>query len=285
MGRVKVVTQDSPHALVRSFDGSAHLETERIGRTIELWERIGSTNDRAVRLAKHGALAGLSVLAVEQTAGRGQRGRHWASPPGSGLYVSFVVRPNLSPRLAPTLTLIAGVAVRAALTAFTSVPLGIKWPNDVLVAGGPHYGKKLAGILLEASADAFKIDYAVVGIGVNRRGLGRPAALESVATDLEALGAEVPSLPRLFGAIANELERRLYAAEMEGLGPLARTWSQHALGLGQEVVVRTQEELTRGHLLGIAEDGALLLGTTSGRRPLYRGDLELPGVPRPPLSS
>ncbi|MBK6684014.1 MAG: biotin--[acetyl-CoA-carboxylase] ligase [Deltaproteobacteria bacterium] len=285
MGRVKLVTEGGPHAVVRGFDVADFLETERIGRTVEIWERLPSTNDRAVQLAKQGALAGLAVVAIEQTQGRGQRGRRWASPPGAGLYVSFVVRPNLSPRLAPTLTLIAGVAVRAALSAFCPVRLGIKWPNDILAAEGPEQGKKLAGILLEASADPFKIDHAVIGIGVNLSGVGRPAELEAIATDLSRLGVPAPPLPVLFGAIANELERRLYAAEMEGLGPLARTWTTHALGLGQEVVVRTGEEVLRGTHLGIAEDGALLLGTPNGRRPVYRGDLELPGVPRSPLSS
>jgi BirA family transcriptional regulator, biotin operon repressor / biotin---[acetyl-CoA-carboxylase] ligase len=278
---MKLVRKDSPHAIVRAFDASPFLETERLGRIVEIHETIGSTNDRATQLAKEGAEAGVAVVALEQTRGRGQRGRTWHSPPGAGLYTSFVLRPKITPRLAPTITLIAGVAVRAALQSVSTTRLAIKWPNDVLVAEGPHFGRKLAGILVEASADTFRIEHAIVGIGVNISKITRPTEIQDSAIDLESLAPEVPDWGPLFAAIANELERRIYAAEMEGLEPIARTWTKHALGLGGPVTVRTGEETIAGTLEGIAEDGALTLQTASGRRPLYRGELEIPGVPKP----
>ena len=278
---MRVVEPGSPEWLKRSFDIEPHLDTIRMARLVEVAGSIDSTNRRAKILAREGASHGVAVLAFEQTAGRGQRGRTWHSPPGAGLYVSFVTRPKLVPRMAPTLTLVAGLAARDALAQFTEARLAIKWPNDVIVASGPESGKKLAGILVEASADSFRIDYAVIGFGANLRAVAYPEDIADRATSLEALGSKETDHAKILASLAEELEARLDDADERGLEVAAKDWSRHALGRGKPVTVIADEGPTRGILRGVAEDGALLLATAEGTRPIYRGELIVEGVPGP----
>lgn len=134
--------------------------------TSGLWTRLeggaetGSTNDDARALARAGAPEGTVVLAARQTAGRGRLGRSWSSPEG-GAYLSAVLRPAVSPAEAATLALATGIAVARALESFGAAPL-LKWPNDVLLGQG-----KAAGILLEMAAETDRVEWIVVGIGMN----------------------------------------------------------------------------------------------------------------------
>lgn len=272
---MKVISENDLSVLKRSFDVLPHLDTEKLGRIIEIHERLSSTNDRASRLAKDGAVHGVTVVALEQTEGRGQHGRRWHSPPGAGLYVSFVIRPTLSPRLTPAITILSGVAVRDALQSTTSTKLEVKWPNDVLVAEGEHRHKKLAGILVEATSDSFKIDHAVIGIGVNLDRTALPDELKETAVSLEELDAIERSPENILGKVAGALERRLDQAVVDGLAPIARDFTRHAFMLSQKVVVKADGETIEGTLAGIAEDGALLVDTLEGVKTLYRGELQL----------
>lgn len=261
---------DATDSEVLAFDLGPHLHTERLARVVELHRALGSTNQRAAELGRQGAATGTLVVALEQTAGRGQRGRRWLSPPG-GLYASFLVRPELEPRSAPALTLAVGVALAEALSTLCPVPLGIKWPNDLWVAQGPHRGKKVAGILVEASLGE-KLEHAVIGIGVNLREIEKPLELQPFATSLEALGAAI-SLDRLAATIANQLEPRLLELEFRGPQDLLKAWRDRALGLGEPAELDTGETSILGPLMGLAADGALLLG---GHPPQHHGTLHLP---------
>lgn len=251
------------------------LETRALGRVLELHETIGSTNDRAKALARRGAAHGLVVVAGSQTAGRGQRGRVWASPPELGLYMSFVVRPNISTRSAPLLTLTAGLAVFEAVRAATGVEARIKWPNDLLARDG----KKLAGVLVEASADPLHIDHAVIGIGINVRDGAWPAAIAETATSLEAQAAEGARVERaaVFAAVARALEARLAEAEVDGFAGIVARVERDLAGLGAPAVLDVDGARTSGIIAGLAEDGALLLDLSPGNRPtpFHRGTLHL----------
>lgn len=271
------------------LDLAPYLATRQLARVVERWGTIGSTNDRARVLARLGAAAGTTVLAESQTRGRGQRGRSWHSPPGAGIYASFVVRPALPPSRAPALTLLAGVAVRSAVHLTTGQELAIKWPNDLLAEELELYGRKVAGLLVEVSADGRKLDHAVIGVGLNVRDVPRPAPLAAYATSLEELAARrgtvstsVLDRARLIAAIAGELERRLDELERVGLEWILEDWTEHAAGRGELVTLVVDGERVRGELLGVADDGALLLLTDEGRRTFYRGELHLPGAPERP---
>src|SRR5208337_234354 len=142
-------------------DGLSNLNVT-IGSEIVFFPLIGSTNSAAAGLAAKGQREGTVIIADGQTEGRGRRGRTWVSPAWKNLYLSIIVRPGIPPRDASMLTLMSAVACTSAIQRLSSVPVSIKWPNDLMVAD-----KKIGGILTEMKADADSIDYAVIGIGIN----------------------------------------------------------------------------------------------------------------------
>ncbi len=272
----------SPSANRAAPKVSAELTTKDLARVVVHHRRLPSTSDRALALSKAGARHGLAVIADEQTAGRGQRGRVWRSDPGAGLYVSFVLRTALAPARAALTTLAAGVAVCEGLGRLVDAPLGLKWPNDVLVAEpGPRYGTKLAGILFEAVSDQDVVHHAILGIGVNLRAPSDPA-LASFATSLEDLGADDPRNLEVLVAIANALDEWLGRLETGAMAAVTGAWSAAAMGVGQTVEIDQGDRRVRGELLGLSVDGALSVKTAEGVRAVYHGRLALPGSPQGP---
>jgi BirA family biotin operon repressor/biotin-[acetyl-CoA-carboxylase] ligase len=257
------------------LDIERHLRTRALGRIVEVHATISSTNDRARAIAKEGSAPGIAVVAHTQTLGRGQRGRTWHSPPNAGLYVSFLVRPSIAPRRAPSLTLLAGVALRDAVQSAAGIDAQIKWPNDLLARGGERAGRKLAGILVEVSADPLRIDHAVIGVGINVRRAPWPPEIAPLAASLEEVAGDPVDVGRLFSELAGELERRLDEVEGAGFQHVARAWTENAAGLNRHVKVAVDASTVEGTLRGIAEDGALLVETPAGLRSIYRGDLTL----------
>ncbi len=131
-----------------------------IGAKILRFERCPTTNDLARNLAARGEEEGMVIVAAEQSCGRGTRGRSWYSPKGKGLYMSVVFRPPAD--VVVLLPLAAGLAVREALSTACQLEAGLKWPNDIFAGD-----KKLGGILCESQWTGSKLDFAVVGVGLN----------------------------------------------------------------------------------------------------------------------
>ncbi len=247
------------------------LNTHDIGQTLHWFEEVGSTNDVAKKLADEGAAHGEVVVAESQTAGRGRRGRAWASPPGRNLYLSVVLRPELPPSRAAELTLLASVAVCQAVRQ-AGVSAGIKWPND-LVCGG----RKLAGILTELAADPDRVQWIVLGIGVNvnLRGDDLPGDLRPIATSLAIeRGAPVPRA--LFAAaVLSALEEWLDRHAEEGFAPVRAAWKEMSDTLGREVRVRSSAVDLEGLAEDVDEGGALLVRTSAGLERVLAGDVEM----------
>ena len=210
----------------------------RLGRPRLHLRSIGSTNARARELAQAGAPHGTAVTADEQTAGRGRQGRGWATPPGSALAVSLVIRdPD------PLLSLRAGLAVADLAGAGARV----KWPNDVLVDG-----RKVAGVLVEGHLQE---GWAVLGIGVNAA--LDPAVLpDEVRERAGTLGLDPSQLPRALGDLLAALERRLAETQEETLAALR--------GLDALAGRPVRWEGGAGTGAGIADDGALLVRGAEG---------------------
>jgi BirA family transcriptional regulator, biotin operon repressor / biotin---[acetyl-CoA-carboxylase] ligase len=231
------------------------------------FDAIDSTNEEARRRAREGAAEGLLVWAKEQSAGRGRRGRSFASPRGN-LYMSVVLRPTRLALEAAQLSFAAALAVGDAAAALLpdAVRLSYKWPNDVLIDG-----RKLSGVLLESqAAGEGRLDWLVIGIGVNLASY--PAGLEFPAISLKAAGADI-SVEALLTAVA---ERFLFWYERwhaAGFAPLRAAWLARAQGLGGAIRVRLQAGELRGRFAGLDEEGALLLEDAGGRRRIAAGDI------------
>jgi BirA family transcriptional regulator, biotin operon repressor / biotin---[acetyl-CoA-carboxylase] ligase len=238
------------------------------GYRLHQYDTIGSTNDEAKRLARGGAPEGTLVWAGEQTAGRGRRGRHWASPPGN-LYLSLVLRPGGAPSRAAQLGFVAALGLGDALDGLAALGprLRYKWPNDLLLDG-----RKLAGILLESeTAASGAVDFVVIGTGVNL--LSHPETSEYPATCLAEGGSATVSPAALLQAFVREFDPWLARWREEGFAPLREAWLARASGIGEDIRVRLERMTLTGRFVDLDEDGALLLDGAEGPRRIAAGDV------------
>ena len=224
-------------------------------------DETGSTNDEARVRAEAGAPEGTVVWALTQRAGRGRRGRSWASPPGN-LYLSVILRPACAARHAAQLSFVAALAVVDLVDGALPGQARCKWPNDILVDGA-----KVAGILLESAlGSGGRVDWVVLGIGVN---LASHPDIEGPvpSASLAALGVPSPApadaVPTLLAALA----RRRRAWEAEGFAAVRDAWLARAHGLGTAVTVVNGDRRLAGTFDGLDSEGALVLAR-AGRAPL-----------------
>lgn len=239
-------------------------------RLIEHVSSIDSTNDRAMALAAAGAPDGSVVSADEQTSGRGRRGRSWHSPEG-GLYLSYIVRDaGALPRPA-LLTLAAGVAAARAIQEATGLEGRLKWPNDI-VTGEP--ARKLAGILAEASGAGSRLEFAIIGIGVNVSPATFPPELAARASSIaNELGRDVDR-EALQRALIASLDREVARLRAGGHEAMLAEWSAASPSArGRDVAWEADGGTRRGVTAGIDEEGALLVRTGSGIQRLVAGEV------------
>ncbi|MEK6608085.1 MAG: biotin--[acetyl-CoA-carboxylase] ligase [Myxococcota bacterium] len=234
------------------------LETRWLGRQWHWHDEVGSTNDEARALAEAGAPHGAVVVAEAQTRGRGRLGRAWHSPPRAGLHLSALLRPTIAPGEAPPITLAAGLAVAEAVEGSGLPDVRLKWPNDVRAGG-----RKLAGILTELAAEADRIRFLVVGIGVNVNTESFPVELDESATSLRlALGRPVDRA--IFTAdLCRRLERWVDLFLADGAAPILAAFRARA-ELGRPVRVDTGTRVVDGVSEDVDDAGALLVRTPDG---------------------
>ena len=232
---------------------------------VEFHASVASTNERARELAADGA-EDVVVLADEQTGGRGRLDRAWASPSG-GVWMSVLHRPTLRLAAAPVLTLAAGVAtVRAVEPA--GVGATLKWPNDVLVpvAGHGETERKLAGILTEAAGDGDRIDWVIVGVGINAN--VDAADLPPGATSIREAAGDVDR---------NELVRR-WLEEFDALrtdpDAVLSAWRSVSSTLGRRVRVTTSSGDVVGEAVDVEFPGRLVVDTGDDEVRIHAGDCE-----------
>jgi BirA family biotin operon repressor/biotin-[acetyl-CoA-carboxylase] ligase len=234
------------------------LNSVIVGRAIEYYPQVGSTNDLARQQAQAGRSEGLVILADQQIAGRGRQGRAWAAPPGSSLLLSVLLRPAwLPPADSFALTMLAGVALCEAVEQTAALPAALKWPNDLLLpaqtAAGPTL-RKAAGILSEIDLADGQIAWVVIGIGVNVNwspsGVVDGRDLAEVATSVGAAAGRPIDRLRLLQALLERLDARYEALRHAGRTDLFEFWRDRLVTLGQTVHIR----LPQGELRGVAED-------------------------------
>jgi BirA family biotin operon repressor/biotin-[acetyl-CoA-carboxylase] ligase len=233
------------------------------------YESLPSTNTEVARLASLGAQEGLTVIAEEQTAGRGRLQRRWQSPRGAGLYFSILLRPIFRPDKWPLITFMAALAVSDALYEAFEIETDIKWPNDLLSGE-----RKICGILAEAS-DTDIGRAVVLGIGINLTSDAYPAELAAVATSVSEEGTRRPERESLVVPLLQAIER--WYTLLSGLdGPekvLAAWSSRSSYATGKTVKVINGDEVWEGVTRGVESDGALRLEVDSAIRLIRAGDV------------
>jgi BirA family biotin operon repressor/biotin-[acetyl-CoA-carboxylase] ligase len=250
------------------------LKTNVFGKgEIIYFRETDSTNVRAKYLAGDGAPEGTVVVAEKQTQGRGRKGRFWFSPPGEGIYTSIILRPPISPNEAPKLTLMASVAVAEALLSLTKLKINIKWPNDILING-----RKVAGILTEISTDMDRIDYVVIGVGVNvntpRQSL-HPDIRQTATSILMETGKPFPRIA-LLRAYLEWLEIYYETFKTKGFDPVMNRWKNFADIIGRRISVDLMDRVRMGEVLDIDKDGFLILRDSEGTiERIISGDVTL----------
>ena len=232
------------------------LLTRYLGRPIHFSDRLPSTMDEALRLAKQGAPEGTVVLTDEQTKGRGRFQRVWLSPKGQSLLLSIIFRPSLD--TLPKLNMATSLAVVLSVKRETSLECSIKWPNDVLLNG-----RKVCGILTEVHFKGTGPEFAIVGLGLNvSLNPHEHPEISTLATSLaHELGTTV-SRPHLLVCFLRELEDLYEAAK--GGQVLHVEWRRHLETLGKHIRVQVGEQVEEGEAVDITETGGLLLRRPDG---------------------
>lgn len=226
--------------------------------SIEIHERLDSTNTHLLELAKRQALSGTVCLAEFQVAGKGRRGRYWVSPFGSNIYLSVLWRFQNGPAAISGLSLAVGISVIRALAQFDISGIGLKWPNDIY-----WHGHKLGGILIEVTGEAHGPCAAVIGIGLNVFLPDRQAAsIDQAWTDLYRImeGASI-SRNRLTGTLLNELVPILADYEVNGLQAYLDEWRSYDCMHGLPVRLYQGDVAIAGHAGGIDDNGLFRLIT------------------------
>ncbi|WP_339256103.1 biotin--[acetyl-CoA-carboxylase] ligase [Paenibacillus sp. FSL R5-0713] len=239
------------------------LDTAVFGRKAVLLTSTLSTQGDVLKLAEQGQAEGAVVIAEEQTGGRGRFGRQWFSPPGKGIWMSILLRPDLPLQHTPQLTLLTGVAVCRAVRACTGTDAGIKWPNDLMING-----RKVCGILLESTVEDHEVRYCIAGIGVdvNFDPEDYPEDLTAIATSLKMETGQPVDRTKLTAAILTELEQLYFLYQKEGFGVISAIWEALSVSINREITVTNPQGVIEGTAIGLAPSGALLVEKHDGEQ-------------------
>ena len=234
------------------------IHTKWAGKTVHFARETDSTNLWIKRLAKEGASEGTLALAEFQSAGRGRLGRSWEVPEGTSVMMSILLRPKFEPQYAPTLTLVMGMAVAKAVKNL-GFDVSIKWPNDVVVS---H--KKICGILTEMGVRDGKIDYAVIGVGINVNIREFPEEMADKATSLYLESGREFDRSQIPGLVMEAFEKyyEKFAATCD-LSGLKEEYESILANYNQPVRVLAKEPY-EGVARGITDGGELLVEKTDG---------------------
>ena len=247
-----------------------------LGAPLVIAEETASTNDDAKRGAREGAPHGAVWLAESQTAGRGRQGRTWISPRGENLLFSVLLRLRCAPSRVPPVSLACGLIVRdavaRALGGDADGEVRVKWPNDVLIGA-----KKVAGILVESALAGPKVEYVVVGVGINVLTRAFPDEIAPIATSIALeRPSGGPALDRgeILADVLAGLDRDVELVAHKGLGRVHARLTRHDALAGREV--ESADATLRGTACGIDLEGRLLVRSAAGTvTPVSSGELRL----------
>jgi BirA family transcriptional regulator, biotin operon repressor / biotin---[acetyl-CoA-carboxylase] ligase len=265
--------KDIPDLLIAG-EISQGLKTRDFGKKqIACFGEIDSTNARAKELAVQAAPEGAVVIANSQLSGRGRRGRSWFSPALTGIYMSLIIRPHISPAEAPKLTLMTSVALAEAIETISNLKTEIKWPNDILISG-----RKVAGILTEISTEMEFVHYIIIGIGinVNTQSESFPEDIKDRATSLYIESGRQYSRVGMIRMILEKFEEIYNTFKIGGFKRTLKEWKKRADIVGRTVEVNTMNTIYKGEVTSIDEEGGLIVKDSRGNyHRIISGDISI----------
>ncbi len=233
---------------------------------IILLDQVDSTNEYAKKLLLQQNISeNTAVVADHQVKGKGRLGRVWKSPPGVGLWMSFILKPQLKPDQFFLITYMASVAVAEAVEQMTSLSAELKWPNDVLLNG-----KKCCGILLE-SVTKDSQPYVIAGIGINVNQTEFPLALQDTATSLRIESGRAWKRHELFSEILSRLGALYPSLDRS----ILEKWKLHSNLFGRKVDVTQANHTFEATAIDLADDGALIVEREGKHQNIYAADVRI----------
>jgi len=259
--------------LLLPWEITSNLKTKTIGKTAYYFDTIDSTQNQALKMASDPANDGAVIVASKQTGGKGRSGRKWVSPKG-GIWISVILHPRFDIAVATLFPIASALALSVAIEKTFSVTPELKWPNDLTVNG-----KKIAGILVDASLESNKIESMVLGVGINfnvnvkdieKTLKGTPnfygvASLSEQRTDVRPV--------QLVQTFLEELEKTYKALNAGQIKKIISEWSKRSSTIGKDVVLNAAGDKIKGRAVRIDEDGALVVSDNGKTRRIIAGDI------------
>ncbi|MGI0018425.1 MAG: biotin--[acetyl-CoA-carboxylase] ligase [Nitrosotalea sp.] len=258
--------------LLFPWEISDGLQTDTIGTKIYYFDTIDSTQNFALELSRKPHENGSLVIAERQTRGRGRLNRKWISPKG-GIWLSILLRPNFEPSYTSLFPMLTSLALSVAIQKTLKIKTELKWPNDVTISGD-----KVAGILIDASIESNKIDYLVIGIGINFK--IKPSKISSQIKDSKKYGITTlvkenqdGDPVKLIQQFLLELERHYNDVISGNTGNIRKEWMKRSSTIGKNVTATTTTGIIKGKAVGIDRTGALLLSSKGRVERVLAGDI------------
>ena len=249
------------------------LRTKVFGRALLVFETIESTNMYAKTLASKGAEEGTVVIADHQTSGRGRFGRTWLAEPGSSLLFSVIIRPTFNADKVGLLPFFAAASIALAVETTTGMQCECKWPNDIL-----FHDKKNCGILLESTFQHNKLDYAIIGIGLNVNQTNFSGDLAGTATSLRKECGREFDRRNVFRQIMSSFSIPKLSPQMafsSGIDTVLTEWKARAALIGKRIKLTQTANIIEGVAIALADDGGLIVETGSVQRVFHAGDVTI----------
>lgn len=260
-----IIYKDTNPEAPRDFIMEENINTEFIGRTIYYFDTTDSTNNEA---KKHSDCPEGTVFAAKvQTAGRGRKGRNWASD-SNGLWFSILLKPDISPEEVSQITLVLGIAVTNVIKNSY-----IKWPNDIVMGN-----KKLAGILTEMSTTENKVNYVVAGIGININTPVFSDEISDIATSLYIENGIEYSKEKILADLCSEIEFWYKKFRKSGFSECREEYISRCITLNREVCIKNGNDSYIGRAVDVNNNGELTVKTDKGDTDVLSGEVSVRGL-------
>ena len=251
------------------------LGTEWAGRKVVYYDETDSTNNRAKDSGEKNGAHGTLFIADKQNAGKGRRGRAWESPSGKSIYMTILLRPQITPDKAPMLTLIMGLSVAEGIRKVSGAETEIKWPNDIVMNK-----KKVCGILTEMATEMEYVNYVVIGVGINVNQQQFPEEIADTAASLCRETGRIYRRSELIAAVLERFEENYGIFLKTGdLSGIQKAYDAVLVNCGQEVRVLEPGHEYEAVAEGINRNGELMVRLPDGeRRYIFAGEVSVRGI-------